>query len=183
MDEPLERRLRFLRRANTEAMPHSDRALLDHLVGTRRLLAEWGSRPAVCDAGLFHSVYGTEHYEPQAMPLSTRTEVRQVIGDEAEALVWLFCMMRRETFDRNLGRDGSLSVQHRSTGEELPLTHAQFNDLVTMTFANSLEALPRASWLVRRNIRRYLRGFRSVAVAPAQHAFDRLDARWWEFWK
>jgi len=47
MDEQLENRLRFLRKANREGMPHSDRGLFDHLLGTRQLLMEWGSRPAV----------------------------------------------------------------------------------------------------------------------------------------
>jgi hypothetical protein len=46
MDEHLENRLRFLRKANTEGMPHSDRGLLDHLLGTRQLLVEWEARPA-----------------------------------------------------------------------------------------------------------------------------------------
>jgi len=110
MDDGLEDRLRFLRNANADAMPHSQRALLDHLLGTRQLLLDWGARPAVCDAGLFHSVFGTEHYAPQAIPLSMRADVRQLIGDEAESLAWLFCIMRRETFDANLGREGDLSV-------------------------------------------------------------------------
>ncbi len=86
MDESLQERIRFLREAKTERMPHSERALLDHLLGTRQLLVEWGARPAVCDAGLFHSVYGTEHYELQAVPLAMRAEVQHVIGQEAESL-------------------------------------------------------------------------------------------------
>src|SRR2546426_322544 len=102
MDEQLENQVRFLRKANTEGMLHTQRALLDHLLGTRQLLVEWGARPAVCDAGLFHSVYGTEHYEPKAIPLTRRAEVRQLIGDEAESLAWLFCTIRRETFDQNV---------------------------------------------------------------------------------
>src|SRR5215207_2291193 len=114
MDEQLENRLRFLRKANTEGMPHSDRGLLDHLLGTRQLLFEWEARPALCDAGLFHSVYGTEAYELKAIPLSMRDEVRQLIGDEAETLVWIFCMMRRETlFEQKLHKDRDFSVQHR----------------------------------------------------------------------
>src|SRR6476660_80567 len=97
MDEQLENRLRFLRNASTEGMPHSDCGLFDHLLGTRQLLVEWEARPALCDAGLFHSVYSTEHYELKALPLSRRDEVQQLIGDEAESLAFLFCMMRRET--------------------------------------------------------------------------------------
>jgi hypothetical protein len=187
MDEQLEKRINFLRAARTDGMTHSSRALLDHLLGTRNLLVEWEARPALCDAALFHSVYGTEYYELKAIPLSKRDEVRQLIGDEAESLAWLFCMMRRETLDQNLGRAGDLKVQHRLTDEWLPLTNAQFSDLVTMTFANSLEAFPRCSWIGRRigrrNLHRYLRRFHSIVIPTAQTAFDRIDARWWEVWK
>ena len=183
MDESLQERLRFLRDAHTAGMPHSDRGLLEHLLGTRQLLAEWGARPALCDAGLFHSVYSTEQYGLEAVPVSMRTEVRRLLGEEAEMLVWFFCMMRRKTFDQNLGRDGGLKIQHRLTGEWLPLTQPQFSDLLTLTFANSLEAFPRCSWPVRRGIRRYFRRFRALAVPPAQNAFDRIDVPRWKFWK
>jgi hypothetical protein len=183
MDEQLENRLRFLRKASTEQMPHSEVGLFDHLLGTRRLLVEWEARPALCDAGLFHSVYSTESYELKAIPLSMRDEVRQLIGDEAESLVWLFCMMRRETLYQNLHKDKDLSIQHRLTGEWIPLTEGQFHDLVTMSFANCLEAFPRCPWHVRWNIRLGLRHFRNNAIRPAQSAFDRIEAHWWEFWK
>ena len=184
LDEQLENRLRFLRNASAEQMPHTEVGLFDHLLGTRRLLVEWEARPALCDAGLFHSIYSTEHYELMAMPLSRRDEVRQLIGDEAELLVWLFCMMRRETlFDQNLRKDRDFSVQHRLTGEWIPLTEVQFHDLITMTFANCLEAFPRCSWNERRNMRRGLRHYRNHAIRPAQSAIDRIEVRWWEFWK
>jgi hypothetical protein len=183
MDEQLENRLRFLRKASTGQMPHSGVGLFDHLLGTRRLLVEWKARPALCDAGLFHSVYGTDQYELAAIPLSMRDEVRQLIGDEAESLVWLFCMMRRETLFEQLDKDRDFSVQHRLTGEWIPLTDGQFHDLITMTFANCLEAFPRCPWNVRRNIRRGLRRFRGIAIGPAQSALDRIEVQWWEFWK
>ncbi|MDB6029102.1 MAG: hypothetical protein JWM68_5325 [Verrucomicrobiales bacterium] len=183
MDEQLESRIRFLREANTETMPHSERGLLDHLLGTRQLLVDWGARPALCDAGLFHSVYGTEHYEPKAISLTMRANLQRLIGEEAELLAWLFCIMRRETFDQNLGRDSGFSIQHRSTGELLPLTAAQFHDLVTLTFANTLEAFPRLSRSVRRNCRNYLRPFRNIVISGAQCAFDRFNTQWWEFWR
>ena len=67
MDEELERRVCFLRAAHTDWMAHTERGLLDHLLGTRQVLMDWRAQPAVCDAGLFHSVYGTEHYAPAAI--------------------------------------------------------------------------------------------------------------------
>jgi len=91
--------------------------------------------------------------------------------------------MRRETLYQNLHKDRDFSVQHRLTGEWIPLTEGQFRDLITMSFANCLEAFPRCSWNVRRNIRRGLRHFRGIAIGPAQSALDRIDAHWWEFWK
>lgn len=183
MDEQLEIRLRYLRQANTDGMPHTDGVLLDHLVGTRRLLVEWEARPAVCDAGLFHSVYGTEYYEPKAIPLTMRHEVQQLIGEEAEALAWLFCMMRRESLFENVGRAGEFRVQHRFTDEWLPLTRTQFEDLFTMTLANSWEAFPRCSWMWRRILRSSLRPFRGTAIPPVQRAISRIDVQWWEIWK
>jgi hypothetical protein len=183
MDEQLENRLRFLRKANTDGMPHSDCSLLDHLLGTRQLLVEWDARPALCDAGLFHSVYGTEYYELKAVPLTMRNEVQQLIGEEAESLAWLFCMMRRETLFQNPGRKGEFRVQHRLTDEWLPLKKVQYQDLLTMTVANTLEAFPRCSWFWRRYLRMGLRQFRDIAIPPAQRAIDRIDVHWWEIWK
>jgi hypothetical protein len=187
MDEQLENRLRFLRNANTHGMPHSDCALLDHLLGTRQLLVEWEARPALCDAGLFHSVYGTEYYEPQAIPLTMRNEVGQLIGDEAESLAWLFCMIRRESLYENPGPEGEFRVQHRVTDQWLPLTKTQFQDLLTLNIANCLEPFPRCSRFERRHLRKYLRKylrrFRDIAIPSAQRAFDRIEVRWWEIWK
>jgi len=183
MDEQLENRLRFLRKANTEGMPHSDRGLFDHLLGTRQLLVEWGARPALCDAGLFHSIYSTEHYEQTAVALTRRDEVRQLIGEEAESLVWLFCMMRRETFFLDLGKERSPSVQHRETGEQIPLSGTQHQDLLTLLFANSLEAFPRCSRFERRSMCMALRHYRKFAIPSVQRALDRFDVRWWEIWK
>jgi hypothetical protein len=78
-----------------------------------------------------------------------RNEVQQLIGDEAESLAWLFCMIRRETLYQNPGPEGEFRVQHRLTDEWLPLTKTEFQDLLTLTLANTLEAFPRCSgWSV-----------------------------------
>jgi hypothetical protein len=183
MDEQLEICLRFLRDAHTEGMPHSGRALFDHLLGTRQVLVEWAARPALCDAGLFHSIYSTEHYQEQALPLSRRGEVQQLIGVEAESLVWLFCMMRREAFFQDLGKGRSPVVQHRETGEQIPLSGTQREDLLTLLFANSMEGFPRCNWFERRSARSALRHYRRFAIPSIQRALDQIDVRWWEIWK
>ena len=56
-------RLRLLRRLGFDTLEHDSHVpFLAHLVGTARVLRSWGSRPALCDAGLFHSAYGTEYF-------------------------------------------------------------------------------------------------------------------------
>src|SRR5262249_40137618 len=70
---------------------------LSHLVGPRRLLTTWGASPALCDAGLFHSVYGTEYFVPDRTP--ERDDVVAVIGPEAERIAWLWCTCERATLD------------------------------------------------------------------------------------
>jgi hypothetical protein len=182
MHEELGKHMAFLRELNIGAREHSKRGLLNHLLGTRRLLHEWGARPALCDAALFHSVYGTEGYELATVPLSQRVRVQELIGNEAESLVWLFCFMNRQTLAGNIRRSEDFAVTHRLTGEQLPLTNQQFGDLVNLTFANELEAYPRMSRSWRRGCRAYLQGFRQIAMSSARQAFDVLVPRWWKFW-
>jgi hypothetical protein len=51
-------------------------------------------------------------------------------------------------------RGGSgCAQQHRVTGEQISLSGTQHQDLLTLLFANSLEALPRCSWFERRGMR------------------------------
>jgi hypothetical protein len=172
MSEELDRRVQFLRDVNVEARDHSQGGLLDHLLGTRQLLLTWGARPALCDAAILHSIYGTEGYKQATAPLSMRTRVQDLIGNEAESLVWLFCFMRRDTFSDNVGRRKDLAVEHRLTGERLLLAERQFDDLVNLTFANELEPYPRMSRSWRRGCRVYLQGFRHLAMPGARQAFD-----------
>jgi hypothetical protein len=87
------RHLDFLIRNGASKAPHRDRSLLDHLWGTYRLLQERGADEDLCLAGLFHSVYGTNLYEI-SLPVR-REEVREIIGERAERLAWLFSVLKR----------------------------------------------------------------------------------------
>lgn len=83
---------------HTSELPHSGRSLLDHLIGTYDLLQEWGSWEHVSLAGLFHSIYGTQFYQRQAVPVENRQEVADLIGPQAEALAYMFCTEDRRHF-------------------------------------------------------------------------------------
>lgn len=187
----LETQLQFLRDAKIDGKKHSDKSLLHHLLGTRNLLAEWGARPALYDAGLFHSVYGTESFKVTSIPMSKRETVREVIGDEAEHLAWLFSVMRKQTLLGNLDRSEDLKVQSRLTEEWLPLDRHQFSDLVNLMIANSIEQLPRLPKRYAVSARSFLMRFRAHAMPAAQRALDEFSSavdhyaqrKWWQFWK
>jgi hypothetical protein len=89
------RYLSLLRASGADKLVHSGRTLLDHLVGTYRLLKGWGDPEPVCTGGLFHSIYGTNVFRPQAIKPWERDRVRAVIGTEAEEFAHLFCSLNR----------------------------------------------------------------------------------------
>jgi hypothetical protein len=139
---------------------------LSHLMGTRRLLASWGERPALCDAGLFHSVYGTEYFEPDRV--ATREDVVAIIGAEAERIAWLWCAIRRDTIDVAAGtvllRDGD-SVE--------PLTPSEVRDLATLWAADTVEQVER----MKPEERMFSNGLLTVVVVasePARRAVDEI---------
>src|SRR3546814_823634 len=82
---------------HADKVPHQDRNLYAHLLGTYRLLREWGNPQTICLAGLFHSIYGTAHFRHATLPFSQRRVVKNLIGAEAEALAYLFCVTDRPT--------------------------------------------------------------------------------------
>jgi hypothetical protein len=138
-------KIAFLRGREAEAMRHSSSTLLEHLLGTRQLLVAWSCRETVCDAGLFHSVYGTESYSLSAVPLSDRAQVRSLIGREAERLAFLFCVMEKGSFYANLPHKPYLAIVSRISGMTVRLTVEEFGDLCHMAVANWLEQHPRVA--------------------------------------
>ena len=69
---------------------HTGRTLQQHLEGTYAILKTWGSAAHICDAGLFHSIYGTRAFPHVSLDESGRPLLRELIGAEAEALVYAF---------------------------------------------------------------------------------------------
>jgi hypothetical protein len=138
----LRRLVAFLRENGAERIDHSNESLLDHLMETREVLASWGARRELCDAGLFHSVYGTQFLGDELIGTDRRDDVRAMIGDEAESVVWLWHGIERPSIARNLDREESLSIDLRD-GTEQPITRQQFVDLVNLMVADAVEQLPR----------------------------------------
>ncbi len=140
-----------------ELMHDSHVPFLSHLIGTRRLLVQWGCRPALCDAGLFHSVYGTEYFEPEHP--ARRDEVQALIGAEAERLAWLWCNIERDTVDPE-----RRSARLWRTGASEVLSGPEVADIATLWAADTVEQIGRMAV----DERTFAGGLRSVlALAPA----------------
>lgn len=174
MNVTYEDKVRFLKKHKADTLSHSGRTLLEHLTGTHNILREWHRREPVCDAGLFHSIYGTEHYPNVAIEPSFRFVVKRLIGEEAERLAWIFGVLERDSFDKNISRRAGYSVIDRTNGQSFPLTSTEWLDLVDITFANTLESMPHISWLQRKRCRKYLEQFGFIAPAAAKDALSKI---------
>ncbi|MFI1283626.1 DUF6817 domain-containing protein [Streptomyces sp. NPDC020858] len=90
-----DRAVAWLRELGAQDLAHPGGTLLAHLERVRELLASWGARPALRQAGLCHAFYGTDGFGAALLPLDRRAGLAEVIGDEAEAIVYLYAACDR----------------------------------------------------------------------------------------
>ena len=137
-----ERAVELLERFGAVSVKHPSGTLLEHLRGTYEQLDRWGCSKDLCGAGLYHSVYGTQYFKKRTVPLEARDEVRGAIGERAEEIAYLYCALLRPSLYQNLDVGAPYAVKTQDGGE-MPLSLAQFADLMTLDLANRLEQLPR----------------------------------------
>ena len=175
MDPAYRSMVDFLRGLEIEDVPHSgQKGFLAHLVAVHRDLESWGCNRDVCRAGLFHSIYGTELFRRWSLPLDRRADVRAVIGERAEWLAYVNCMMDRSTYDALLESEGPFRICNRESGEIMELSREDYDDLVRLHLCDWLEQVARSErWTYRPEaIRRMARRLGGVA----QESYDRVYA-------
>ena len=176
MDTTYKQLTDFLVSLGTETVAHSNKSFLAHLIGVYCDMQAAGCTEEVCRAGMFHSIYGTELFQKFQLPLERRPEVRALIGERAERLAYLNCVMDRASFDESVARgEPPHRVVDRVTGEEVVLSSDDFDDLCRIQLYDWLEQVPRSrmGWNYRRD------AYRRMAErlgGPAQEAFDRIYA-------
>lgn len=109
--------LKFLSDAIPEALQHTGMSSFDeHLRGVQAILRKWEAPQHLCDAGLFHSIYGTEGFQGYKLSVLKRPSIRLLIGPASERLVWIFCMVDRYSVDQTVMTEyaKSSSVAERS---------------------------------------------------------------------
>ena len=153
MNSDLKRMTDFLKELGIERIDHTNKTYLAHLVAVYRLMEQQGCPDEVCRAGMFHSIYGTELFQGFKLPLERRPEVRALIGERAERLAFLNCVMDRAAFDRALEEDVEpYYITNRVTAEQIRLTREGFDDLCRVHLYDWLEQVPRSryGWGYRR---------------------------------
>ena len=129
---------RQVREFGTQGIFHFGRPLTAHLIDTAKWLDKWGASSTLVRAGAFHSIYGTEEFREKAVSLDQRPKFQQIIGQDAEALVYLFCMANRHTFI-----DGQVSAPYRialpSLGTDVEIDDPTFTALLEIEAANIVD--------------------------------------------
>ena len=161
----------FLVAEGTDRVPHSNTSFLAHLTGVYEDLKKWGCDIAVCRAGMFHSIYGTEPFQGFKLGLERRGDVRELIGERAERLAYLNSAMTRTTFDETIQQHaGPHSMIDRFTGRCVAFSPQEFEDLLTVHLCDWLEQVERyGNWDSRRA------AFRRMAERLGGVALDSYD--------
>lgn len=134
-------RIKLLDRVPVKDIQHFGRSLEEHLIGTHDLLDQWQNSENVCLAGLFHSIYGTKTFSPAALTTESRDDVRLLIGEQAEALVFVFGMSDRKRLLLENQSPPYRWIDHR-TGEQTEICDDLLNNLVEIEIANFIEQMP-----------------------------------------
>ncbi|WFE40272.1 DUF6817 domain-containing protein [Micromonospora sp. WMMD998] len=153
----------WLRDRGAETIEHPGGTLYTHLCRVRDRLAELGQEPAVQTAGLAHAVYGTDGFDVALLDRTDRDRLRDLVGADAEALVYLYGACDRKRSWPRLASTGT--VHDRFTGEATTVRVDQLTPLVDLSIVNELDVVDHLPRVSDRHLA-YLRGL-FAAWAPA----------------
>ena len=118
---------------------HIDGSLIEHLRGTKALLEDWSAPPILQDAGLYHAAYGTAGFEQYLVSTEKRDMIAEIIGAQAEEIVYRYCACDREYFFPQFGVRENPEFRNRFTGESHYLTSEAMRTFCELTAANEVE--------------------------------------------
>jgi hypothetical protein len=143
---PADRReaaIEFLRRHGADTTPHIFGDLLSHLVGVEALVRSWGGSDVLALAALGHATYGTHGFETYILERDNRSELVDVIGPEAEALVYFYASCDRGAFYPQLTSpvtgQADLRFLDRFAARQSEPSAEYVRLFVDLTFANEVE--------------------------------------------
>ncbi|WP_437658919.1 DUF6817 domain-containing protein [Sorangium sp. So ce1182] len=183
----------LLRRKGALELPRGVDLFIDHLRGLSAILRDWGCAPWLCDAGLFHSVYGTAGFDEAVCSFDDRDEIRASIGPDAERVVFLFCRITADSLLRSVLQRGSYALVDRFDGARHAVTAETLGHLLCIELADILDnhhryrrrpaTIPWRAWVVRHHLLNVGRGLYARALAAgatrlvAPHILSDFHAR------
>lgn len=130
---------------------HVNGPLDQHLHRTAQLLRDWGSRDALCVAGLYHAVYGTAGIRGALVGIEERSTIADSIGDDAERIAYLYGACDRDRFHPRIGTDAQFRFVDRFAQTEYPIAEPLLRDFCELTVANELELATQSAAFLRKH--------------------------------
>jgi hypothetical protein len=137
-----ERVVEFLASRGARTLEHPGGTLLAHLERTASVLEAWGEPPAVVLAGLAHATYGTDGFPTGLATLEERPVVRELVGEEAEAIVYRYAASDRAVTWPHVD-EVAAPYRDRFTGEDGTIDGDDLRTYWTITAANELDLVDR----------------------------------------
>lgn len=120
-----------------------------HLVRVAMLLTEWGADSDVQLAGLCHAAYGTDGFPVALLGLDERALLAETIGQNAEALVYLYASCDREPTYAQLAQPIA-TFSDRFDGAQRTTAPSVLRAFMEITAANELDVVRQNDEFARR---------------------------------
>jgi hypothetical protein len=132
--------VRELARRRADLVEHARGSLERHLLGVHAILERWGQPERVRLAGLVHSGYSTESFGFRLFGPRERARVRELVGVDAERLVYAFGGSKREDLLRAAEDSAdAVSMVMRWDGPPVTLGRRDVAELLVIHSANLAE--------------------------------------------
>lgn len=123
-----------------DQVAHPGGSLLSHLERVADRLASYGASESLVVAGLVHVAYSTDGYDTALLAPDERDVLRDVVGEEAEELAWLFGAADQRRLWAQVAEPLVVWVD-RFNGAMRTLDPAQVAPLVELAVANELDGV------------------------------------------
>ena len=154
----------WLRERGAERIDHPGGTLYAHLGRVHDRLGALGHGEPVRLAGLAHAAYGTDGFALALLPVTDRAVLRALVGDTAEALIYLYGACDRARTWKTLA--DTRQVWNRFTGRAQPLVPA-FVDLSIVNELDVAEQDPEIAQRYGPYFRAVFESWAPLATAPA----------------
>ena len=162
----------WLRQCGTETIEHPGGTLYAHLCRVQGRLANLGYGVDVQSAGLTHAAYGTDGFDLALLDWKNRATLRDLVGEAAEALVYLYGACDRKRTWQGLQTTGE--VTDRFTGQVIWLDADQLKPFIDLSIVNELDVIEQDPALLYKHGEYFRELFRSWAPAMSAPLIEQI---------